>query len=113
MAMAITFDTLKFVKKLTEAGIPQKQAEAQAEAFKEAHEENIDSLATKQDLLVTKQELKQDMQELKQDMQKLKQELKQDMQELKIDLIKWTLSIVFTVSTAQAAIMLSIIKFTH
>lgn len=76
MVMAITFDTLKFVKKLTEAGIPQKQAEAQAEAFKEAHEENIDSLATKQDLT-----------------------------ELKIDLIEWVLSIVFTVSTAQAAVL--------
>jgi len=106
MTMAITFDTLKFVKKLTESGIPQKQAEAQAEAFKEAHEENIDSLATKQDLLVTKQELKQDMQALRQD-------FTQSMAELKTDLIKWTLSIVFTVSTAQAAIMLFIIEFNH
>ena len=32
----ITFDTLKFVKKLESAGIPALEAEAIAEAFREA-----------------------------------------------------------------------------
>ena len=44
---AVAFDTLKFVKKLKEAGMPEKQAEAQAEAFAEAVDMN---LATKQDI---------------------------------------------------------------
>jgi hypothetical protein len=33
---AITFDKFEFVKKLKEAGIPEKQAEAQAEAISSA-----------------------------------------------------------------------------
>ncbi len=32
----ITFDTLKFVRKLQEAGFEQRQAEGIAEAFKDA-----------------------------------------------------------------------------
>ncbi len=43
----ITFDTLKFSKKLVESGVPQRQAEAHAEAFAEVID---DQLATKQDL---------------------------------------------------------------
>ena len=43
----ITFDTLKYSKKLREAGFTEQQAEIQAEALKELIE---DKLATKQDL---------------------------------------------------------------
>ena len=43
-----TFDTLKFVKRLKEAGVPEKEAEAISEAFKEVQGE-LD-LATKRDL---------------------------------------------------------------
>lgn len=92
MAMAIPFDTLKFVRKLTAAGFTQPQAEAQADAFKEAHEENIDMLATKQDLKETEQRL----------------ELK--ISEQKNDIIKWVLSIVLAVSAAQAGIIITILK---
>jgi len=44
----ITFDTLKFVRRLKDSGIPEAQAEAVAEAFKEASGEA--ELATKQDI---------------------------------------------------------------
>ncbi len=44
----ITFDTHKFIRTLKAAGIPENQAEAIAEAFKEAHLEA--ELATKTDL---------------------------------------------------------------
>jgi len=44
----ITFDTHKFVRKLKEAGIPENQAEAIADAFRDAHIEA--ELATKTDL---------------------------------------------------------------
>jgi archaellum component FlaC len=43
---ATTFDTLMYAKKLKEAGVPEKQAEAQAEAlraFEEKIEEHINS----------------------------------------------------------------------
>ena len=44
----ITFDTLKFVRRLKDSGIPEAQAEAVAEASKEASGEA--ELATKQDI---------------------------------------------------------------
>ena len=43
---AITFDTLKFTKRLEEAGVPRKQAEAQAEAFRDAQEAQLGDLVT-------------------------------------------------------------------
>lgn len=52
--MAITtFDTLKFVRKLEQAGVPVKQAEAQAEVLTEAFTVNLDTLVTK-DYLVAR-----------------------------------------------------------
>ena len=57
---AVAFDTLKFVKRLKEAGVPEKQAEAQAEAFAEAVDMN---LATKQDI----KDVKRDIADVKRD----------------------------------------------
>ena len=51
---SVPFDTLKFVKRLKEAGVTEQQAEAQAEAFAEAVDMN---LTTKQDLKDLKNEL--------------------------------------------------------
>ncbi|MDP6535992.1 MAG: hypothetical protein QGG02_06635 [Gammaproteobacteria bacterium] len=49
--MAITtFDTLKFVRKLEEAGVPSEQAEVQAEVLTEAFNVNLESLVTKDHL---------------------------------------------------------------
>lgn len=45
---AITFDTLKFTKRLKESGLPEAQAEAISEAFVDAQGQ-LD-LVTKQDL---------------------------------------------------------------
>lgn len=46
MAIAI-FDTLKYVRRLEEAGVPSVQAEAQARVLTEAFNVNLDSLVTK------------------------------------------------------------------
>ena len=46
----ITFDTLKFVKRLKAAGFEEDQAEALSEAFKESQATTIADLATKSDL---------------------------------------------------------------
>ena len=49
--MAITtFDTLKFVRRLEEAGVPSKQAEVQAEVLTEAFNVNLESLVTKDNM---------------------------------------------------------------
>ena len=42
----ITFDTLKFSKRLKDAGVPEKQAEAEAEALSEVLQINLQELAT-------------------------------------------------------------------
>lgn len=45
---AVTFDTLKFFEKLKSAGVPEEQARAMSEAFRDATGEA--ELATKRDL---------------------------------------------------------------
>lgn len=52
---AIAFDTLKFTRRLTDAGIPQSQAEATAEALKEAVSES--ELVTRADIYELKIDL--------------------------------------------------------
>lgn len=42
-----TFDTLKFVRRLEQAGVPSNQAEAQAEVLTEAFNVNLEELVTK------------------------------------------------------------------
>ena len=44
---AVAFDTLKFARRLKEAGVPEAQAEAQAELMAEAFVYNMDALVTK------------------------------------------------------------------
>lgn len=55
---AVTFDTLKFAKTLEKAGIPNEQAEAMAEAFRDATSEE---LVTKDYLSATVSEAKNDI----------------------------------------------------
>ena len=57
----IAFDTLKYSKRLKEAGVPDKQAEAEAEALAEVLEVNLKDLATKEDLRRDLRELEQRM----------------------------------------------------
>ncbi len=47
-----TFDTLKFVRRLEEAGMPSHQAEVQAEVLTEAFNVNLETLVTKDYLTV-------------------------------------------------------------
>ena len=46
----LTFDTLAYVKKLREAGVDEKQAEAQAAALVSVLKETSGEFATKQDI---------------------------------------------------------------
>ena len=86
---AITFDTLKFAKRLREAGVPDSQAEAIAEAFREASSEELvtrEYLDTR--LLVTKSELETRI------------------EAAKGDLIKWVAGLLI----AQAALIAALVK---
>jgi hypothetical protein len=61
VAQAIVIDTLAYAKKLIAVGVPEKQAEVQAETLAEIVNEN---LATKQDLKALETTLKRDIKEL-------------------------------------------------
>jgi hypothetical protein len=61
---AITFDTLKFSRKLESAGFTREQSAGIAEAVAEVHVESQESVATKGDIRELKSELKSDMKEL-------------------------------------------------
>ena len=72
----LTFDTHAFVKELTQAGMPEEQAEVLARSQAMLIDEK---LATKQDLKELELRLKRDMKELE-------MRLKRDIQELKHDM---------------------------
>ena len=56
-----TFDTLKFANTLKAAGVPDRQAEAQAVAFAEVIQINLKDLVTKDDLNHAVDELKKEI----------------------------------------------------
>ena len=61
MSEALVFDTLAYAKKLKQAGVPEQQAEIQAEALATLVDEK---LATKRDLKDLEIALKTDIKEL-------------------------------------------------
>ena len=73
---AITFDTHKFVKRLTEAGMPDAQAEILAEEQARLIE---NELATKRDLKELEAALKRDVKELETSLKRDIQDLEQRM----------------------------------
>ena len=79
----LTFDTHAFVKELTQAGMPEEQAEVLARSQAMLIDEK---LATKQDLKELELRLKRDIQELKRDIQELETRLVRDMQEMEANL---------------------------
>ena len=64
----IAFDTLRFSKRLKDAGVPDKQAEAEAEALAEVFEVNLKELATKDDLVALERRFEDRMTMLEQRM---------------------------------------------
>lgn len=106
MAIA-TFDTLKFANTLKAAGVPEKQAEAQAIAFAEVMQLNLKELVTKDDLQLAVSELRREISDL---MTEVKQDLKEESLKInnKIDtlqaklngemaLLRWMLGIIITI----------------
>ena len=55
---AVAFDTLKYSKCLKDAGVPEKQAEVEAEALAEVLEIRLRDLATKDDIQTLRGEIK-------------------------------------------------------
>lgn len=89
MAIA-TFDTLKFANTLKAAGVPDKQAEAEAVAFAEVFQINFRELVTKADLDQVVKELKRDIADLRNELRReiadLRTELRQGLADLRTEL---------------------------
>ena len=68
----ITFDTLQYARKLKEAGVPDQQAEIQAEALREIIE---DKLATKIDLKQLENELRKEIENVKKEIKSVEERL--------------------------------------
>ena len=88
----ITFDTLAYVKTLREAGIDEKQAEAQAVALASVLKSGVTDLATKQD------------------MELLRAELKKDLAEIKAELIRWVVGVGLLQTTLIVGILARLAK---
>ncbi|MEO5328325.1 MAG: CCDC90 family protein [Magnetococcus sp. THC-1_WYH] len=55
----IAFDTLRFVRRLRDAGVEEKQAEAFSEALREVQDSQLKELATKGDIAALKSEMRE------------------------------------------------------
>jgi len=89
MSEAIAFDTHRFVKRLTQTGFTEAQAEALADEQVTLLNSN---LATKRDLLELKGDLERQMTELKGDLERQLAKVKADML-----VLKWMVGLVIVV----------------
>ncbi len=79
----MNFNALKYVEELRNAGMPEKQAEAQIRVLNEV----VDSeLASKHDVETVREELKRDIKELELKIETVRGELKRDIKELELRL---------------------------
>ncbi|CAK0743386.1 DUF1640 domain-containing protein [Gammaproteobacteria bacterium] len=97
---AITFDTLKFVERLTTAGVPEAHAKAEAFALRDILTESLDTtLATKADVDRVERKLEH-----------VENNLKADIAELKYDLLKWIVGL----ALAQFGLLVGVLmKLSH
>ena len=72
MGEAVPIDTLTYAKRLIQAGMPQQQAEVQAQVLKEIIDNN---LATKKDIAEVKAEIEKVRAELKADIEREKADI--------------------------------------
>ncbi len=109
MSEAIAFvDTLKFAKRLVDAGIDPKHAEAITEGLAEQHLEFLNSnLATKVDIA----NLKTDLANLKTDLAQVEANLKIDLAETESKLIKWMVGIMLSGMFSMTALFFGLVKF--
>ena len=101
--MITAFDTLKFARRLKQAGLPEAQAEAMAEAQIEAFAEALDTqLATKTDIAELRQATQADIAELREATQADINLLQRGHDHLQgqINLIRWmlTFNLAFTMA---------------
>ncbi len=115
---AITFDALKHIKTLEDAGIPRKQAEAfiavERENFIDAVAAARESVATKEEIAGFKSEFSGDFKTLRADFKGLENAVDAKTAIAKLDIIKWLVgTVVGAVTASTIAIITAIIKFVN
>ena len=128
------FDTLTYARRLKEAGVDETQAEAHAEAVRDAVTEGVatkddvaalkadldrglaavkadvvrleDKMATKEDVAALRAELKADMADLKAELKADVAELKTDVANLETRLVRF----VFAAAAGQVALIVGLLK---
>ena len=99
MSEAIAFDTHRFVKRLTENGFTEQQAEVLADEQVQLLNTN---LATQADIATVRQEIEALRQETKVSIA----EVQRDIAEVKSDLIKWMVGALI----AQGGVVVALLK---
>ncbi len=103
MTEAIAFDTHRFVKRLTESGFTEKQAETLAEEHVALLNTN---LATKADIARIEAGMDALRQETRADIESLRQETRAAIEAVKVDLLKW----LFGALIAQGGLIVALVK---
>ncbi len=121
MSEAIAFDTHRYVKRLTECGFSEKQAETLAEEQVALLNTNLatktDILEIKADIEALRQETKSEIEKLRQEtkseiskvdanVEVLRQETKTEIERVKADLLKW----IFGALIAQGGLIVALVK---
>ncbi|MBF0157012.1 MAG: DUF1640 domain-containing protein [Magnetococcales bacterium] len=91
MTTVVAFDTLKFVRRLRDAGVEERQAEAFSDAFREVQDAQLEELATREDFAELRGEiagLREDIERLeestKKEFKRQEESTKRDLKELEI-----------------------------
>ena len=103
MSEAIAFDTHRFVKRLTDCGFTEKQAETLADEHVALLNAN---LATKADIARLEAGMDALRQETKAGIEALRQETKAGIETAKSDLMKWLVGLLI----AQGALIVALVK---
>ena len=79
--IAPLFDTLKYVERLQDAGVPERQAKAEAEVLRDALSESLVTvLAGKEDIRIAKDELQGEIRAFREDLQGQIRVVKEELQ---------------------------------
>lgn len=113
MEHTIMFDTLQYTKELEAAGVKPREAEAHATALVRILEKQEDHVATKRDLDIAIADLRTEMNlkfaQVDIKFAHLESKFDNKFAEFRVEIIKWVVGI----SVAQAAFIISILKFFH